>query len=148
MDINKRLSEMIVVSGQLADVLERENDALLNYDRDHLAPLAEEKTRLGRIYELQVESLAKSKDDDFADADPDLGERLRAIGDEVRDLIQRNARLLKIAIEANHRVVDMIAEAVKNSAGAPGVYEGRGRVAAAGGHSHPTSLPLSLDHSL
>ncbi len=148
MDINKRLFELITVSGQLASVLERENDALANYDRLAFDGLVEEKARLGRIYESQMESLAKGKTEDFADVDPDLGDRLRALGNEVRDLIERNARLLKIAIEANRRVVDMIAEAVRSSGAAPGVYEGRGRVAAAGGHTHPTSLPLSLDRSL
>ncbi len=148
MDVNKKIAEMIVVSGQLASVLERENDALANYDRKNFDSLLEEKTRLGRIYESQMEGLAKGRDEDFAEADPDLGEQLRALGNEIRDLIERNARLLKIAIEANRRVVDLIADAVKSSGAGPGIYEGRGRIAAAGGHSHPISLPLSLDHSL
>ncbi len=148
MDINKRLSELIVVSGQLAGVLERENDALVRYDRASFDMLVEEKTRLGRIYESRMEGLAQGRDEDFADVDPDLGDRLRALGGEIRDLIERNARLLKIAIETNRRVVDMIADAVKHSAAAPGVYEGRGRVAGPSGHTHPTSPPLSLDRSL
>lgn len=148
MDVNKRLSELIAISDKLADVLERENDALAHYERKDFGALLEEKARLGRIYETHMEVLAKGKAEDFDDADPDLGDRLRALGGEVRDLIARNARLLKIAIETNRRVVDSIAEAVKNSAQTPGVYGGRGRIAAAGGHGHPTSLPLSLDHSL
>ncbi|MBM3565047.1 MAG: flagellar protein FlgN [Alphaproteobacteria bacterium] len=147
-DINKRLSELILISGQLADMLDRENDALARYDRKTFVSLVEEKTRLGRIYETQMIGLSKSKEEDFVDADPDLRDRLRALGDEVRDLIARNARLLKIAIEANRRVVDAIADAVKSSVPNPGVYGGQGRVAAAGSHAHPSGPALSFDRSL
>ncbi|MBM3950605.1 MAG: flagellar protein FlgN [Rhodospirillales bacterium] len=149
MDINKRLSELIAISGQLADVLEQENAALTRYERGSLPALLEEKTRLGRAYESRMETLG---DDPaaMAEADPDLGGRLREIGARVRDLIERNARLLKIAIEANRRVVDLIAEAVKSSAPGPAIYGVRGRkaAAAAGARGAPKSLPITLDRSL
>lgn len=148
MNINKRLSELIVISSQLAEVLERENTALTRYDRDSLPALLEEKTRLGRAYESQMETLGDDKNA-LTEADPDLGQRLREIGTRVRDLIARNARLLKIAIEANRRVVDLIAEAVKSSTPGPAVYGGRGRAtAAAGSRSAPKSRPISFDRSL
>lgn len=148
MNINKRLSELIVISSQLASVLERENTALTRYDRSSLPSLLEEKARLGRAYESQMETLGDDKNA-LAEADPDLGQRLREIGAQVRDLIERNARLLKIAIEANRRVVDLIAEAVKSSAPGPAVYGGRGRaVAAAGSRGAPRSRPVSFDRSL
>ena len=148
MDIDKRLTEMIAISSQLASVLERENEALTHYDRDSLQPLLDEKTRLGRVYESRMEALGGDSNA-MADADPDLGERLREIGTTVRDLIARNARLLKIAIEANRRVVDLIAEAVKASSPGPGIYGVRGRTAvAAPGRGAPKSLPLSFDRSL
>jgi flagellar biosynthesis/type III secretory pathway chaperone len=146
MDINKRLTELITISGELASVLEQENAALTRYDRGCLQSLLDEKARLGRAYESRMEALggdAKA----LVDADPDLGQRLREIGAVVRDLIARNARLLKIAIEANRRVVDLIAEAVKATAPGPGVYGVRGRAAAAG-RGAPKSLPVSFDRSL
>jgi flagellar biosynthesis/type III secretory pathway chaperone len=148
MNINKRLSELIVISTQLASVLERENTALTRYERGSLPALLEEKTRLGRAYESHMETLGDDAKA-LAEADPDLGQRLRDIGAQVRDLIARNARLLKIAIEANRRVVDLIAEAVKSSTPGPAVYGGRGRAAAAvGGRGAPKSRPVSFDRSL
>jgi flagellar biosynthesis/type III secretory pathway chaperone len=149
MDINKRFSELIAISGQLADVLERENAALTRYERGSLPALLEEKTRLGRAYESRMETLG----DDaaaLAEADPDLGRRLGEIGARVRDLIARNARLLKIAIEANRRVVDVIADAVKSSTPGPAIYGVRGRKAAAATATRgaPTSVPITLDRSL
>ncbi len=148
MDINKRLTELIAISSQLANVLERENTALTHYDRGSLQPLLDEKTRLGRAYESRMEALG-GEPTALADADPDLGQRLREIGEVVRDLIARNARLLKIAIEANRRVVDLIAEAVKASAPGPSIYGKRGRPAAAAPtRGAPKSLPLSFDRSL
>jgi flagellar biosynthesis/type III secretory pathway chaperone len=148
MDINKRLTELIAISGELASVLERENAALTRYDRGSLQSILDEKTRLGRAYESRMEALGDDATA-LAEADPDLGQRLREIGAEVRDLIARNARLLKIAIEANRRVIDLIAEAVKASAPGPGVYGVRGRTAvAASGRGAPKSLPVSFDRSL
>ena len=148
MDINKRLTELIVISDQLASVLERENTALTHYDRDGVRALLDEKTRLGRAYESRMEGLNNDAEA-LSLADPDLGQRLREIGAQVRDLIARNTRLLKIAIEANRRVVDLIAEAVKASAPGPGVYGVRGRAAAqATGHGAPKSPPISFDRSL
>src|SRR3990172_5148022 len=148
MDINKRLTELIAISGQLASVLERENAALTHYDRGSLHALLDEKTRLGRAYESRMETLGGDAAA-LAEADPDLGQHLREIGAQVRDLIARNARLLKIAIEANRRVVDLIAEAVKASAPGPGVYSVRGRTAAAAsGRGAPKSPPVSYDRSL
>ena len=148
MDINKRLSELIVISSQLADVLERENSALTRYDRVSLPALLEEKARLGRAYESRMETLGDDANA-MAEADPDLGQRLREIGTQVRDLIARNARLLKVAIEANRRVVDLIAEAVKSSTPKPAAYGVRGRAtAAAGGRGAPKSRPVSYDRSL
>lgn len=148
MDINKRLTELIAISGQLANVLERENAALTHYERGGLQALLDEKTRLGRAYESRMEALGGDATA-LGEADPDLGQRLREIGANVRDLIARNARLLKIAIEANRRVVDLIAEAVKASAPGPGIYGVRGRTAVAGaGRGAPKSLPVSFDRSL
>lgn len=148
MDINKRLTELIAISGQLASVLERENEALTHYERGGLQALLDEKTRLGRAYESRMEALGGDATA-LVEADPDLGQRLREIGANVRNLIARNARLLKIAIEANRRVVDLIAEAVKASAPGPGVYGVRGRTAAAGtSRGAPKSLPVSFDRSL
>ena len=147
MNINKRLTELIAISGQLANVLERENEALTHYDRGSLESLLDEKTRLGRAYESRMEALGGDSAA-LADADPDLGQRLREIGADVRDLIARNARLLKIAIEANRRVVDLIAEAVKASTPGPGVYGKRGKAAAAPARGAPKSAPISFDRSL
>ena len=147
MDINKRLTELIDISSQLASVLERENTALTHYDRKSLQPLLDEKTRLGRAYESRMETLG-GEAEALAEADPDLSRHLREVGAQVRDLISRNARLLKIAIEANRRVVDLIAEAVKASTPGPGVYGKRGKAAAAPARGAPKSAPISFDRSL
>lgn len=149
MDINKRFSELIAISGRLVDVLERENAALICHERGSLLALLEEKTCLGCAYESRMQTLG----DDIAaiaDVDPDLGQRLGKIGARVKYLIECNVRLLKIAIEASRRVVDVIADAVKSSTPGPAIYGIRNRKAtsATGTRGEPIGAPITLDRLL
>jgi flagellar biosynthesis/type III secretory pathway chaperone len=146
MDANNRVKDLITITSRLAEVLARENDALRARRHGELDEILDQKTTLGRIYESRLEGLADDKDA-LKGVDPALRERLRGLGDKVNDLIEENARLLRVAIEANRRVVDMIAEAVKASAPGPGIYGKKGTL---GGERRRTAgnLAFSLDRSL
>ena len=70
------------------------------------------------------------------------------IGEKVNGLMEDNAKMLKIAIEANRRVVNLIAEAVKASVPSAGTYSPTGGT---GTHDHrgaPKNVALSVDHTL
>ncbi len=146
MDPTNRVNDLIVITGRLADLLERENDALRNRRNGELNNILDEKVTLGRVYESRIMGLTENEDA-LNDVDPELRERLRGIGEKVNGLIEENASLLRIAIEANRRVVNLIAEAVKASVPSAGTYSQAGTTAPLH-RAAPRNVALSLDRTL
>ncbi len=146
MDPTNRVNDLIVITNRLADLLARENEALVNRKYSEINEILDEKITLGRVYESRIMGLT---DDPAAlkEVDADLRDQLRGLGEKVNGLIEENAQLLKIGIEANRRVVNMIAEAVKASVPSAGTYSANG---AAGVEQHAPSknVAITVDHTL
>ena len=147
MDPTKRVNDLIVITGRLADLLERENVALREKQNKELHEILDEKVTLGRVYESRIMGL--TEDPEALDSvDKELLERLRGIGEKVNGLMEDNAKMLKIAIEANRRVVNLIAEAVKASVPSAGTYSPTGGTGTHDQRGAPKNVALSVDHTL
>ena len=147
MDPTKRVNDLIVITGRLADLLERENVALREKQNKELNEILDEKVTLGRVYESRIMGL--TEDPEALDSvDKELLERLRGIGEKVNGLMEDNAKMLKIAIEANRRVVNLIAEAVKASVPSAGTYSPTGGTGTHDQRGAPKNVALSIDHTL
>jgi flagellar biosynthesis/type III secretory pathway chaperone len=147
MDPTKRVNDLIVITGRLADLLERENVALREKQNKELNEILDEKVTLGRVYESRIMGL--TEDPEALDSvDKELLERLRGIGEKVNGLMEDNAKMLKIAIEANRRVVNLIAEAVKASVPSAGTYSPTGGTGTHDQRGAPKNVALSVDHTL
>jgi len=140
-----RVNDLIVITNRLADLLSRENEALRTKNNEALNEILDEKVTLGRVYESRVMGLTEDPDA-LEGIEMEQRERLRALGGKVNGLIEENARLLKVAIETNRRVVNLIAEAVKASAPSAGTYSQTG----ATGMDQQTAqnVAISIDHTL
>ena len=147
MDPMNRIKDLIVITGRLADLLRRENKALRDRRSNELKSLLDEKSTLGRVYETRLQGLIDDEMD-FSEVDPELSERLREAADEVRSMMDENAKLLKVAIAANKRVVDMIAVAVKRSIPSAGTYSKKGAVGNEGCRAANRNVAFSLDRTL
>lgn len=146
MDPTNRVNDLIMITGRLADLLERENDALRNRRNSELNGILDEKVTLGRVYESRIMGLTEDADA-LDEVDPELRERLRRVGERVNGLIEENAALLRIAIQANRRVVNLIAEAVKASVPSTGTYTPTG-AATHGQRGAPRNVAISVDRTL
>lgn len=147
MNATDRINDLINISNRLADLLERENEALKNRRHQNVAALLEEKSALSRAYEARVLGLKKAADE-MAGVDADLRERLRGLGEKVKALMEENARHLRVAMEVNKRVMGVIADAVKSRRPGPKTYSAKGstkgkRVDAAG-----QGVAVSINRSL
>ena len=111
MDPNNRLSDLIVIANRLIAQLELENDALRSHKMEVIHTLLDEKATLARVYENRFKVLAE-KPELLDKAEPKLREQLKSLAEKVDRLVQDNGNLLNVTIEANRRVVDLIAEAV------------------------------------
>lgn len=147
MDPTKRVNDLIVITGRLADLLERENIALREKQNKELNEILDEKVTLGRVYESRIMGLTEDPEA-LDNVDKELLERLRGIGEKVNGLIEDNAKMLKIAIEANRRVVNLIAEAVKASVPSAGTYSPTGATGTDDHRAAPKNVAISVDHTL
>jgi hypothetical protein len=147
MDANNRLNDLIIVTGRLVELLKRENDALQNHKTSIVHDLLDEKTALSRVYETRFKSLAENPEV-LQETDPDLRAQLQPLAEQVEELMGENAKLLRAVIEANRRVVDLIAEAVQNQQPNAGTYGSNAAAASDGANASGRRVALSLDQTL
>jgi hypothetical protein len=147
MDSTGKVNDLIEITERLASLLKKENKALNDKDANEATQYLDEKGNLSRIYETRIQGLIDNPSI-LANTAPELREKLRELGESVNVMIQENAQLLKITIEANRRVVAMVAEAVKIQQPGPGTYSAKGTSDKNDVHSAPRNLALSLDQSL
>ncbi len=147
MDPNNRLNDLIVITGRLAELLQRENEALRMRRPKDVHSLLDEKATLSRVYETRYNGIAEYPDI-AASADLDVRERLLAMGKKLQSLMDENARLLETAITANRRVVDLIAKAVQDHQPSAGVYGSHGETSRAGSNAAARRVAFSVDQNL
>ena len=147
MDATNRINDLIEITERLANLLTAENRALRDKNASEATQFIEEKTNLSRIYETRIKGIMEDPSS-LSTVAPELREKLHELGKKVNEMIQENARLLKITIEANRRVVEMVAAAVKTQQPGPGIYSAKGTADKKDVHSAPRNLALSLDRSL
>lgn len=147
MDATKRINDLIAITGHLVELMTQENAALHAKRHEDVAALLEKKISLGRAYESRVQGLVE-KPDSLAQVDQALRQRLRGLAEKMHGLMEENARLLKVAIEAGRRVVESVSEAVKSSQPGPGTYSANGAVGTPRNGAAPRNLAISVDQSL
>ena len=147
MDPNNRLNDLIVITGRLAELLQRENEALRLRRTKDVHSLLDEKAKLSRDYETRFKGFAEHPEI-IAEADRDVRERLLAMGNEVKILMDENASLLETAISANRRVVELIAEAVQDQQPSAGVYGSHGGTSLAGSNAAAQRVAFTVDQNL
>ena len=147
MDSNNRLNDLIVITGSLAELLKRENRALRGHRVQEVRDLLDEKTTLSRIYEMRYKGFTESPDI-INNADIDIRRRLQAMGEKVQCLMEENTKLLRAELEANRRVVEMIAEAVRKQQPSAGTYGAKAVTSADGANAADRRLAFSLDQTL
>jgi len=142
-----KISDLIVITGRLADILERENAALASRDHQGMNRLLDEKVTIGRIYESRLLAIEENPSL-LDDVDEELKERLKSLGEKINSMIEKNGMLLKAAIEANRRVVDLIAEAVRDATPNAGTYSSKGSTEIPNQSHKPQNVSITLDQTL
>ena len=147
MDMKQRISDLIVITTRLSEVLGYENKALQEHKIAELARYLEDKATLSRAYESRMLGVMKNPDE-LNEVDPDLRERLHSLGEKVRDLMEENARLLKSAMAAHKKFVSIVADAVKTASNGPTLYAPSGSKKRQKVRTLHRPRALSLDQTL
>jgi flagellar biosynthesis/type III secretory pathway chaperone len=112
MDATKRVDDLIMITGRLADVLEKENALLREKRHSELGVILDEKETLARVYESRIMGLAENEVA-LDDVDEELRTQLGDLGERVDGLMVENTRLLQGAILASRRVMELVQDAVQ-----------------------------------
>ncbi len=142
-----RINDVILITDRLIDVLERENAALKDRRNSDLHQLLDDKVTLSRVYETRMQFFNENPDA-LINSPADLRDKLQEKATQISSLLSENANMLRVAIKANRRVVDMIAEAVKSVTPGAGTYGANGMTGLSDHKSEAQGLALSLDQTL
>lgn len=147
MSSESKVNDIMLIIERLSDVLERENAALKDRKIQEVHALLDDKVTLSRVYETRMQYYNENQDE-LTNISPELREKLSTVGSNISKLLQQNAAMLKVAIEANRKVVDMIAAAVKSATPGPGTYGSNGVTGLPDHKSQVRGMALSLDQTL
>lgn len=112
MDATKRVDDLIMITGRLADLLEKENALLREKRHSELGVILDEKETLARVYESRIMGLTENEIA-LDDVEEELRTQLGDLGMRVDGLMVENTRLLQGAILASRRVMELVQEAVQ-----------------------------------
>lgn len=145
MDATKRVDDLIMITGRLADLLEKENGLLRDRRHSELGVILDEKETLARVYESRILGLTENEIS-LDEVDEELREELRDVGRHVDELMEENARLLQVAIIASQRVVELVQDAVRELRPEAGTYRANG--VRGPQENKARNVSLSLDQTL
>lgn len=147
MNMKQQVGDLILVTGRLTDLLEKENEALHNKDTAPIAELMHEKNILTRAYEVRVRDLA-NQSDELSQVDLGLRDKLRSLSEKIDGLIKENAQLLLAGVTTGRHVIESIIEAVQAEQPGPGTYSANGAIIGQGARSGPMAPPITINESL
>ena len=107
--IEDRILDLLDITTRLSKLLKQENAILITNQRaNRIKPLQSEKTALSLAYEQLLQTIGN--DEDVANIDPGLANRLRDAVDSFGLLLEENATLLKAKIDAGAHLFRIISE--------------------------------------
>ena len=143
MDMNERVNDLIYVCERMIDILKNENQALEDKNPRALADTLTEKDKLSRLYERHTRGIAQNLDD-FKALDERVREGLKQMSNEVDELVEQNARMLKMNIDLNRRVLLKFADVAKKMTPHSGTYADDANIGVRGENTAPISLNETL----
>jgi flagellar biosynthesis/type III secretory pathway chaperone len=143
----ERLERMVDLTDRLSDLVEAENLALAERRYDDVEAVLEEKATLARLYENSMRDLDEAKLD-WTTVEGDLHDRVTASGTRLANAMGENTMRLEIGMEANRQVIDLFAEAVRDTVPHSGTYSKNGRTGREGTKASANSVAVALDQNL
>lgn len=147
MDAKKRMTDLINVTGRLIDVLERENVLLRERRHGELNLLLDEKETIARVYQARVMGLQENPDQ-LQDAEEGDRAQLKELAHRVDELMNENARMLEAAMHASKRIVELVAEAIRDTSNPSGTYSQKGSTSVSPNKGGARNSAISLDQTL
>lgn len=146
-DVAALTSAVVDTAACLVAAISAENAALREGSARRMTEIAERKAAARSAYEAKLTAL-RSASDDFSGLEDGERRTLRRAGEQLTAVTAENLLLLKAAMEANRRLMDAVAEALRAAMRGAGVYSQSGTVAGAFSGAAPTSMAVSVNRAL
>lgn len=106
--------DLVWACTNLCELLSFENQALSAHDVQSVREIAENKQALARIYEQAVQPMAE--DPSLVDAlEPEQRQELAELGQLLKEIVEKNAMLLKAEVAACESLMSAMVSAVKQN---------------------------------
>jgi flagellar biosynthesis/type III secretory pathway chaperone len=143
----ERLEKMVDLTDRLSELVETENLALAERRYEVVEAMLEEKAMLARLYENNMRDLDEAKLD-WSTVEGELHDRVTEAGTRLANAMGENTMRLEVGMEANKQVIDLFAQAVRESVPHSGTYSKNGRTGREGTKASANSLAVALDENL
>lgn len=143
----ERLEKMVDLTDRLSELVETENLALAERRYEVVEAMLEEKAMLARLYENNMRDLDEAKLD-WSTVEGELHDRVTEAGTRLANAMGENTMRLEVGMEANKQVIDLFAQAVRESVPHSGTYSKNGRTGREGTKASANSLAVALDQNL
>ena len=143
----ERLEKMVDLTDRLSELVETENLALAERRYEVVEAMLEEKAMLARLYENNMRDLDEAKLD-WSTVEGELHDRVTEAGTRLAKAMGENTMRLEVGMEANKQVIDLFAQAVRESVPHSGTYSKNGRTGREGTKASANSLAVALDENL
>lgn len=125
MDADKRMADLINITTRLIDVLERENVLLLDHRHGELNTLIDEKETISRVYQARIMGLQENPNQ-LDGGQEETRVELKKLALKVDHLISQNSKMLGSAMITSKRIVDLVADALRESTTETSTYSDAG----------------------
>lgn len=147
MDTKEKLSNLMSVTQRLCGIMERENKAIAAKRPQLVRGSLEEKQKLSKAYALLTQSLLQDTDA-LGELSETVRERIAENMRTLEGLSKINAKGLKVAAEANQRVMNAVADATRKVSQQDHTYGRQGTMMAQDTRNAFHAKPVSLNETL
>ncbi|WP_135076159.1 flagellar export chaperone FlgN [Terasakiella sp. SH-1] len=143
MDMTERVNELIFICERMIEILNKENEALEAQTPHVLMETMVEKDKMSRLYERHTRAVSQNAAE-LKKVDEDLQTHLKEVSREMDKLVEINARMLKLHMDLNRRVLERFADVAQKLTPHSGTYNAAANV----GVKAEATAPISLNESL
>ncbi len=147
MDMNEKTETLLSVIERLCDILVSENENLASRHFKEIGTTLDDKDKLCRAFELLVKGISKNGED-INEVDGELRQSLREQGEELKTLIDGNYSELKMAINANERLMKAVRKAAVECTPKSGSYTHAGELSTGSRTDSRAPLPVTINQVL
>lgn len=146
-DKRQIVANLLGAGERLIDRIEAENALLRARRTDGLAQLGDDKRQAARGYEEAFAAFLGAGPEAVFSSERGAKAALGRLAERLRQVGEENEQRLGIAVQASRRVLDAVAEAVKEISAGPKTYSRAGAYGA-GRPARSAALAVSVDRTL